>query len=414
MPPIATCFFSQLIGKTVYTETGESLGVLQDIAVSSGEAKPGILALILRDGGSERVIGAAGCRLDENDGRPTLFADGWAPEPETHTVRLKETVLNRKVVDLQGKRIVRVRDLRLAQTEEGFFVAAVDSSFEARLRRWGLDNQARRMSRRFGSVTPIPLIPWEEIEAVDTGHQAFRAKDAPSNLTRLHPADLADILEDLDPTTQLAVFSTLDDEQAADVLEELESDVRIGVIEGMSVEKAADILERMPADEAADLLDELHETKAEALLNEMELDSSEDVRELMEYPENAVGSLMSTDYVSFFEDHTVDETIRALRQTKPEPDSIYYLYVVDSEDRLAATVSLRDIIIAEPEQKLSSIMNRNTVCVQDTDRIDILNEIIAKYSLLAVPVVDGSRKLVGMVVINDVMETLLKARRIRI
>lgn len=289
MAPTATCFLSQLIGRPVRSESGEVLGILEDVAVTAAGSRPAVAGLVLRPAGSTLMCAEA-YGLAEEDGRPLLVAIGaLKPAGPEDPVLLKESVLNSKVVDLQGKRIVRVRDLRLGLTDAGLVITAVDSSLEARLRRWGLDSSVRRVTRRFGTAAPVPLIPWEEIAAVDAEHQPFRKKDAAAGLAKLHPADLADILEDLDPTTQLAVFSTLDEEQAADVLEELESDARIGVIEGMTVERAADILERMPADEVADLLDELHETKAEALLNEMELDSSEDVRELMEYPEHSVG-----------------------------------------------------------------------------------------------------------------------------
>jgi Mg/Co/Ni transporter MgtE (contains CBS domain) len=131
----------------------------------------------------------------------------------------------------------------------------------------------------------------------------------------------------------------------------------------------------------------------------------------MDYPENTVGSLMSTDFFSFKESMTVDETLRELRRLKPEPDSIYYLYVLDKDEHLIATVSLRDLIIAEPHIKLSQIMNREVIKIVDTDKIDSLAELITKYNLIALPVVNKELKMEGMVIIDDVVYTLLKTRK---
>jgi Mg/Co/Ni transporter MgtE len=143
----------------------------------------------------------------------------------------------------------------------------------------------------------------------------------------------------------------------------------------------------------------------------MENTASQEVRELMDYPENTVGSLMSTDFFSFKESMTVDETLRELRRLKPEPDSIYYLYVLDKDEHLIATVSLRDLIIAEPNIKLSQIMNREVIKIVDTDKIDSLAELITKYNLIALPVVNKELKMEGMVIIDDVVYTLLKTRK---
>jgi Mg/Co/Ni transporter MgtE len=167
----------------------------------------------------------------------------------------------------------------------------------------------------------------------------------------------------------------------------------------------------MPADEVADILDDLEKEKVEELLDEMEDTASDEVRELMEYPDNSVGSLMTTDFFSFNENMTVDDTLKELRRLKPPSDTIYYLYVLDDQEHLVATVSLRDLIVAEPSTTLSEIMNRKVIKVNDNDRIDSLAEIISKYNLIAIPVIDQEQKMAGMVIIDDVVFTLLKTRR---
>ena len=203
------------------------------------------------------------------------------------------------------------------------------------------------------------------------------------------------------------IFESLDEEKAADVLEELEPYAQALIIESLSIGKAADVLEKMPADEVADLFDELEDDKVELLLNEMEQEASDDVRELLEYEENEVGSLMTTDYLSFRKTMTVEDTLTELRKQKPEADVIYSLFITDIEERLIATVSLRDLVVSSPELTLAQIMHKNVISVMDEDKIDSLGSIISKYDLLAIPVTDAQKVMKGMVVIDDIVEDLM-------
>ncbi len=207
------------------------------------------------------------------------------------------------------------------------------------------------------------------------------------------------------------MFSALDEEKAADVLEEMETDTQVHIIESLPVGKAADVLEKMPADEAADILDEIEDEKAELLLNEMDSELSQEVRELLEYPDHLAGGLMTTDVLSFSPELTVDDVIRELRIKKPEPSELYSLFVTEGDDRLAGVFSLSDLVIAEPETVLSELMKTDPVFLYDDQRVDDIAEIISKYNLLAVPVVDRENMLQGMVVVDDVIEDLMSKRR---
>jgi Mg/Co/Ni transporter MgtE len=203
----------------------------------------------------------------------------------------------------------------------------------------------------------------------------------------------------------------LDEEHAADVLEELEPRAQVQIVESMPVEKVADVLEKMPADEVADLLDELEDEKVEKLLKEMEKESSEEVRELLEYPDNTVGSIMSTDFLTFKGDMTVEDTITEIRRQKPEPVTIYSIFVVDKHDRLTSSISLGELIIADPKMILKQVVKKKPVTVFDDDKIDSLAELVSKYNLLAVPVINKGKKMEGMVVVEDIVEDLLSSRK---
>ncbi|HEY4786107.1 MAG TPA: CBS domain-containing protein, partial [Bacteroidales bacterium] len=227
----------------------------------------------------------------------------------------------------------------------------------------------------------------------------------------LHPSDLADIIEDLGKQSRASVFSSLDEETAADVLEELETEAQVNIVESLPVEKVADVLEKMPADEVADILDELEEDKAEMLLNEMEAESSQEVRELLEYDDKEVGSIMTTDFISFNENASVAEVLTDIRAIKPEAEALYNLFVTDEDARLIATVSLRDLVVSEPDVKVNEIMRETPVHLYDDQKIHDIAEVISKYNLLAIPVVDRDNLLQGMVVIDDVVEDLISERR---
>jgi Mg/Co/Ni transporter MgtE len=335
-------------------------------------------------------------------------------DAKENTLYLKNNVLDRQLVDIDGRKLVRVNDLRLATLASGTYVIAVDVGLEGLLRRLGVAKPVKVLLDLFHGAIPNKMILWNEVEAVDFGHAGIKLSSAYSKLSTLHVSDLADIIEDMDAKMQMEVFSSLDEEKAADVLEELESDTQIHVIKNMSVTKAADVLEKMPADEAADILDDLEDDKVEELLSEMEQEASEDVRDLLKYEEDEVGSLMTTDFISFSKDMTVEETIYELRNLKPEADTIYYLYIVDKNDRFIATVSLRDIIVSQPQTKLSEIMSERSIYVTDTDNVDSISEIISKYNLLALPVVDKNKVMLGMIIIDDIVYNLLRANRRRL
>lgn len=413
MTSIHTFYLSSLIGNKVVSEHRKAVGKLEDLAVDLNFVRPKVIAAKVKFGRQPLVIDFSHVSVEKVSGRYQIQCAHIEEFdiPKDNTLFLMKHVLDRQIVDIDGRKLERVNDLRLAFFSNGLYVVAVDVGVEGLLRRLSVAGPINQSLKPFGRSLPSKLILWDDVAAIGPSQDGLKLAKEHSKLDTLHPSDLADILEDLDHKTQLAVFSALDEEKAADVLEEMETDAQISVLEGLSVEKAADVLEKMPADEVADILDDLEKEKAEELLSEMEDEAREEVRELMEYPDNTVGSLMTTDFFSFHENMTVQQTIEELRKLKPASDTIYYLYVLDDDQKLVATVSLRDLIVSEPDTPLHQIMNRKVIKVTDNERIDSLAEIISKYNLIAIPVIDETDNMVGMVIIDDVVYTLLKARK---
>jgi Mg/Co/Ni transporter MgtE len=324
---------------------------------------------------------------------------------------LVENILDKQIVDLNGRKLVRVNDVRLATLLTGTFAVAVDIGIEGLLRRIGVSIPMKKILSLFRINIPAKFILWDDVQAIDFSNLNIKLSKSYAKLHTLHPSDLADILEDLGKKSSTSVFSALDEEKAADVLEEMETQTQIHIIESLPVNKAADVLEKMPADEAADILDEIEDEKAEMLLKEMDSESSQEVRDLLEYPDNSAGGLMTTDVLSFKPELTVDDVIRELRIKKPEPSELYTLFVTEKNDELVGTFDLRDLVVAQPESTISQIMKTEPVFLYDYQKIDDIAETISKYNLLAVPVVDQDNLLQGMVVVDDVVEDLIHKRR---
>jgi Mg/Co/Ni transporter MgtE len=223
-------------------------------------------------------------------------------------------------------------------------------------------------------------------------------------LSTLHPADLADILEEMDVDYRNKVFESLDENLAADTLEEIEPEIQRDLIESISETKAAEVFESMPNDEIADILDEVDEETAEKLLMSMEKEDAEEVRVLMKYGDETVGSIMNKDFISFNIDITTQETIELLRELKPDDEVAYYIYIVDEEEKLQGVVSLRDLVVSAPDNKLRNIMDKSVIKVKDDESMDESMELAVKYGLLSLPVVDDEDKLCGIVIMTDIID----------
>ncbi len=416
MVSVTTFYLSRLIGSKVISDSKNVIGKIRDLIVDLDFIRPRVVAVKIKTGMDTRVVDFSNFNITKEHGQYIIKCSSLRDyvSQKDNLMSVAKNILDRQIVDIDGKKLVRVNDLRFAALSTGTYLIAVDVGLEGLLRRLGFAKSLKKLLNFLGKSIPSRLMLWDDVETVDLSHSGIKLSKEYSKLATLHPSDLADIMEDLDKHNQVKIFASLDENKAADVLEELETDAQVQVLEGLTISKAADVLEKMPADEVADILGEMEDDFAEEILKEMEHDASKEVRELMEYPDNTVGSIMSTDYICFNENMSVNDVFVELRRTKPEPDTIYSLYIVDEKERLIAAVALRDIVVAEPEIKIKEIMNENVLYVYDNDKIDSINEIISKYNLLALPVVDKDKTMLGMVIINDVVYNLLKARRKRV
>lgn len=402
-----TFYLSRIIGNKVYSPDNKLIGVLKDLIADRTYEKPKITAVIIKSGKQIKYLEFNNWQFTKTKGQYLIKCNEIVEitEPNESSIKLVKHILDKQLVDTNGRKVVRVNDIRIAVVSAGAFLMAVDVGLEGLLRRIGIAKPLKALLRIFKIILPAKFVLWDEVETINFSRLDIHLSKTLSKLNTLHPSDLADIIEDLDRQTQIALFSSMDMERAADILEEMEPDEQADIIENLPVDMAADLLEKMPADEAADLLDELKDDKVEELLNEMDREASEEVRELMEYEDNEVGSLMSTDFLSFSKNQSISDVLSQLRRDKPE--SLYSLFVFDKKDRLIGTVSLRDLIISEPEIMLKDVMNTKFNYVHDNDKTKSLAEMISKYNLLAVPVVNQEMQMLGTVIVDDVLDELM-------
>lgn len=405
-------YLSRILGRKVYTQDKKMLGKLVDIEITEDIRDPQVMAFKLKNNKEFKYIDAQYVNVHEEKGQYVIIVNKVKEIMKSKdTFSLVKYILDKQIIDINGRKVVRVNDVKLASLNGGMYALAVDIGMDGLLRRLGIAKPLKLLLVNFKKEVSNKLLLWDNVETLIPSNDNIVLSKSYERLSTLHPSDLADILEEFDSKTASEIFLKLDNSRAADVLEEMETDKQVGMLKTIDVGKAADILEEMPPDEVADILDDLDEEDAEELLNNMEKGASTEVRELMEYDDTTVGSLMSTDFISLKNTYTAEQAINHLREIKPEEENIYYLYVTQNNEKLCGVVSLRNLIISEPNTTLENIMHENLSFVYDTDPISIVIKTVSKYNLLAIPVVDKSMVLIGMVVVNDIMDEIIKGRR---
>ena len=409
MPFVSEFFLTQLLGRRVTDPSGRSFGRLKDLVCAAGETFPRITKLLVKSGRRERVIPWS-C-IGGMDG-PQLFvragtAGNGAVLVDPSEMLLAGQVLDRQIVDVEGRKVVRVNDLKIAGANGGLRLMAADIGFRGLLRRLGLERAGELAAGLVGKRLSYGLLSWECVATIPEAGTQVQLTVPQRALSRLHPADLAEIVVRLSAPERSSLVQSLDDEKAADLLEEFEPDMQASILDDLETEDAADILEAMVPDDAADALGEVSPERAEELLAEMEPDEAAEVRELLAFPEDTAGGLMTSEYVDIAPDMTIAQALDHLRAEGSDVEVFFYTYVVDQAERLLGVLSLRELIVADPSCRVEEVMMRDVISVTPGEKQDEVARLIAKYDLLAVPVVNGGGKLRGVVTVDDAIDTVI-------
>jgi len=408
---VAMAYVSELLGREVRDTKGSLVGKLVDLLIhlNNGEQHPRVVALaVVRAGASEPALLPWEGTEDLAGNYIILQRPSQVPYTPIGTeLYLSRDVLDKQVIDTGGRRIVRVNDLELAKIGTDYRLVNVDIGGRGLLRRLGLEWIVEHLMERFGREVPGQLVAWRDLDFLPRGD--VRVKVPREKLRELHPADIAEILENLTPRLAGALITTMPNAKVADTLEELEPEFQAEVLDTLPKERAADVLEEMEPDEAADLLQELPEEKRTELLNAMEKDEKAEVQELLVHPEDTAGGLMTTAYFSVPPGLTTAQALQHLREATAakEAETIYYVYILDPAEYLVGVVSLSDLVLASPDTPVDHIMHHKPIRVPlDAKHSEVL-EVIAKYNLLAVPVVDDQNRMQGIVTADDALDLIL-------
>ena len=401
-------FASELIGDPVVDRVQENIGRVKDVIITLGETFPKVTGLLIEVGEVEKAKKVLLIGEIDLVGKQFVSTRSTKDRVPLTTLREGEVLLSRdvmdqQVVDLDGARVIRVNDLKLAKMDQDIRLIAADVGLTGMLRRLGLARFGGWVVGLFGKKLPEQLIGWDHVQDLSGGKIAIPTK----SITNLHPADVAQIISQVQTEQKTAIFSALSDKTAAEALHELEPVIGAVLIATLDTKKSLGVLEKMPIDEAADIIGDLPLDKAEELLRLMRPRKSGEIRKLLKHRDETAGGLMTTEFVALPLNMTVEQVITRLRETAPDAETIYYIYVIDDEGRLAGVLSLRSLIVAPPDKTIAEIMLGNTIKVLPEMNQREVADVISKYNLLAVPVVDHENKLLGIITVDDVMDLIL-------
>jgi len=401
-------YLSKLLGSPVRDSADKSAGTLHDLVVSSRAAYPMVTALAVKRRG--KVVYASWDAVTSFEESGTMLrlegADLGQRELRADELLLSATFLDKQLVDTEGHKVIRVNDIQLLRTDNNVHVVAVDVSSNAILRRVGLAKVGDRLAKNRQNPKPH-LIDWKDVDVEQSDDSSVRLAVPRGKLELLHPADIADLVHELSPEERAAVLDSLEDELAADTFEELHSSYQASLLLDLPDDKAGELLNNMAPDDAADLLADLPDDRRQHFIAMMEKDDAEDMRELLSYPEHSAGGIMTVDYAWARLDDTAAKATERLREQEEYVETVYYIYVVDRSEHLRGVFSLRDLLTVDQDKKVRDFMTENPVTVSTLATEEEITDVIAKYNLLALPVVDDEGELHGIITIDDAIDLVL-------
>ncbi len=400
-------FISELMKKTVTDIDGHRMGELEDLLAHypEGVSHPIICAISIRNGHINKIIPYSNVTAMNPHAivlnSPLDQIEPFIPLPDD--LYMVRDVLDKQIIDINGTRVVRVNDLEIVRVGDTMVASNVDIGATGILRRVGVGKPVEKL---FNNKSFRNFISWDDVELL-LQDEMMRLKVSRDKIADLHPADIADIISDMNQVEGRKFIETLNVPQLADALEEVELDFQASLVQDMTNEKMADVLEEMSPDAAADLLAELPEERSQELLGLMDAEDAEDVRKLLTYPVESAGGLMTTEYVSVPIGVTAEQAINIVRDNAAEAETIYYVYVTDEEEHLLGVFSLSDLVLAKPETDVADFMHGRMVSAQIMDHQNHIAMLVAKYNLLAIPIVDEQNRIHGIVTSDDALDQII-------
>jgi CBS domain-containing protein/sporulation protein YlmC with PRC-barrel domain len=404
-------FLTELLGLPVYDLKGRRIGVVKDAALVPLVDSVRIDRYLVGGGWSWLTVRYDQIRSISLEGLHLRDENLTPYHADEYMLRMVRDLLDQQIIDAQGRKVVRVNDVTFEthhdDSSDQLWVLEVDIGIRSIFRRLLQGVLPSRWVRVLQQRIPPHSIRWEFCNILEPDPQRrLRLNISNRLLEDMHPADLADIVEELSPHDREAIFENIDSEVAAETLTEVDPTIQASILESLETETAADIVEEMAPDHAADVLAELEEETSEEILEEMEHAPKSEVRELLEFEEDTAGGMMNTEYVALSENATVADALRTLKEHEELLENLNTLFLVDAEDHLKGTVPLARLFLHEGTTPLATLAAEKLVDVPVTEQQDRVTELFDKYNLLALPVVDDERKLSGVITADDIISVL--------
>ncbi|HVH29986.1 MAG TPA: CBS domain-containing protein [Vicinamibacterales bacterium] len=402
---------SELLGASLRDGTGSLRGRVREIAVAPQDHPTRVAFLIIDTPDGERALPAEDIRSCSGTVRTVSDSPSWETgTPADGVLLLKRDLLDQQIIDVHGRKVVRVNDVEIESTPINghvqLHVVAVDVGARGAIRRLSKGVVPHFTLRLLLERIPPRVIPWQFVDLLETDPaRRVKLKIAYEGLAKLHPADIADIVEDLPRDEREAVFETIDEEVAAETLEELDPDLQVSIVESLDKGRAADILEEMDPDAAADLLGDLPEEETGELLKEMAPEERLEISQLLEFGQHTAAGRMTTEFIAVPETGVVDDAIDALKRFEGGREALATIYLTGPSQRLSGAVPLVKIAVSSPAIQLSQLSEEYVSCSPDTPQ-DEVAALFDKYNLLTLPVVDADGRLTGIITADDVIAML--------
>lgn len=405
-------YLSQMLGEPVVDSTGEKIGTISDLAISTGEVFPRITSLAFQGPGKTPFMISWRKYVESFD------EDGIRLGVESHNIRfsylqpdeilIARDLLNRQIVDTQGMKVVRVNDLKLSASGKQLRLVGAEVGIRGILR--GLSRHLEKavvaVAKLFGKKVDEQIIAWNFMDLLDRDLSKVQLSVTHKRLNEMHPADVADILEQLDPQQRASVFQHLDEAHATEAISEMEDEYQADFIEDLDDARASSLLGNMDPDDAADIVRDLSYEKAETLLRLMGVEDAAEIRRLLGYKDGTAGGMMTTQYFAVPETNTVGETIEALRELDDDHPTVHYVYVLDDYGKLVGLLSLRTLVLTDDKAPIKDIMFDEVISATPNETEEEVAADIFKYDIPAMPVKDEHGKLLGIITVDDAYDVI--------
>jgi magnesium transporter len=406
---LSEIFLSSVLGKTVINGHGHEVGRLRDLVMVPGNSFPEVSHLLVESNQKKGSTLSVPWQRVALFNRFVISVSGsfqniQAYRRQEGEILLKRDILDRQIVDVNGAKVVRVNDIKLGSYRERLCVFFVDVGLRGLLRRMGFEHLAERLSLLLKRPLPHYHISWEYVQPLEQNLFPLTLTVARDQLKEIHPADLAEIIADIPSGHVKTVLNALDTETAGEAIHELEPELRSRVISQLESARASSILEQMNPDQAADVLGDLPQWKAQELLGLMEAGEANEIQELMEHEEDTAGGLMNSQFVSITGELTCGEALQVVRARAGAVENVYYVYVLDEGQQPQGVVSLKNLLVNAAQTRVDELMTTGVKSVQTDSTANEVLEIVAKYNLVAVPVLDPQGRMAGIITVDDVIE----------